>query len=167
MQARDLGRRRGSPSPVYRTVHRLRGTLRCCLPTQIATGRSGNVSIWALTTAPPRSRGNDQHGLAHFVQRLLQGHRMDHRELFHQLGLDACVHRSQSTDHSAAGLVNRHWATRDVAITRSWVGSSTVYGSLRDPANSEPVDFRMTRSVSPPTTHSPSLSTVTAAMRTS
>jgi hypothetical protein len=74
---------------------------------------------------------------------------------------------SQSTDYSAAGLVNRHWATRDVAITRSWVGSSTVYGSLRDAANSEPVDFRMTRSVSPPTTHSSSLSTVTAAVRTS
>ena len=42
-----------------------------------------------------------------------------------------------------------------------------MYGSERKPANSEPVDLRITRSLKPPTTHSPSVDTVTAAVRTS
>jgi hypothetical protein len=62
-------------------------------------------------------------------------------------------------------------AIREVAITRSEVGTSVVYGSSRNPWNSEPVDFRMVRSFSPPVTQvccaSPVPSTVMAASLTS
>ena len=46
----------------------------------------------------------------------------------------------------------RHRATSEVAITRSVVGSRTVYGSSRKPQNSEPVDLSTTRSLKPETT---------------
>ena len=67
--------------------------------------------------------------------------------------------------------MKRHLAIKEVAITRSDVGTRVVYGSSRKPWNSDPVDFRITRSFSPPVTQvccpSPVPSTVTAASRTS